>query len=308
MQLFDNDFYIASYPDVADAIASGLLQSAEDHFFGFGFTEGRDPNPYFDTSYYIEQNPDVAAAGLNPLAHYVQFGESEGRKPSALFDPGYYAQQNPDVSASGVRLLEHYISFGKSEGRLPYAQTEGQTPSAGSNLLVVAYTDRNGNDQWDGETVDTLIAALIDQDNSGTPSVGDIFKQGTVPSNVFDPSGTEHMPLDGTVFSANSETVTYVNERVPQSTQIDIGLQNGAYISFFSDGLMERFYQNLDAFNQDKMEGFTDRILDVSDVQTNLWGGDSFQYWPEPVPFSSSDGYDWTQRPGDQAFLNIDFF
>jgi len=30
--------------------------------------------------YYLQSNPDVAAAGVNPLLHYIQFGISEGRQ------------------------------------------------------------------------------------------------------------------------------------------------------------------------------------------------------------------------------------
>ena len=32
------------------------------------------PHPLFDTDWYLQQNPDVAAAGMNPLLHYMQHG------------------------------------------------------------------------------------------------------------------------------------------------------------------------------------------------------------------------------------------
>ena len=34
----------------------------------------------FDTQGYLAANPDVAAAGVNPLTHYLQFGIYEGRQ------------------------------------------------------------------------------------------------------------------------------------------------------------------------------------------------------------------------------------
>ena len=43
--------------------------------------EGRDPNPLFDTSFYLEKNPDVAQAGVNPLLHYSEYSWREGRDP-----------------------------------------------------------------------------------------------------------------------------------------------------------------------------------------------------------------------------------
>ena len=42
--------------------------------------EGRDPSARFDTLGYLAANPDVAAAGVNPLDHFLQFGIYEGRQ------------------------------------------------------------------------------------------------------------------------------------------------------------------------------------------------------------------------------------
>jgi serralysin len=45
-----------------------------------GWTEGRDASTWFDTQGYLAANPDVAAAGMNPLDHFLQFGIYEGRQ------------------------------------------------------------------------------------------------------------------------------------------------------------------------------------------------------------------------------------
>ena len=73
----------------------------------------------FDASYYLAQNPDVAAAGVDPYQHYVTFGWKEGRDPSPYFDTKYYLQQNPDVAAAGVDPLIHFAAYGWREGRDP---------------------------------------------------------------------------------------------------------------------------------------------------------------------------------------------
>jgi GT2 family glycosyltransferase len=52
------------------------------HYLTHGVTEGRDPNELFDTDWYLAANPDVAAAGMNPLAHYLLAGRAEGRPPA----------------------------------------------------------------------------------------------------------------------------------------------------------------------------------------------------------------------------------
>ena len=40
---------------------------------------------FFDSKYYLEKNPDVAKAKVNPIFHYLQFGWKEGRNPSPFF-------------------------------------------------------------------------------------------------------------------------------------------------------------------------------------------------------------------------------
>ena len=148
--LFDERFYRESYPDTA---ASEL--GALEHFFGYGYLEGRRPNPYFDPAWYGAANPDVAAAGLHPLLHYALHGEAQGRRPGPLFDPAWYreryglrpedgalahylagrrsaplsplpefdaesyAARYKDVAQAKVDLFEHYLAHGHLEGRSP---------------------------------------------------------------------------------------------------------------------------------------------------------------------------------------------
>jgi hypothetical protein len=73
----------------------------------------------FDAGYYLGRNPDVAAAGVEPLWHYVQAGESEGRWPNPFFDPSFYRLRMPEVSSSDSNLLQHFFERGGFEGRAP---------------------------------------------------------------------------------------------------------------------------------------------------------------------------------------------
>ena len=73
----------------------------------------------FDSNYYLAENPDVAAAGVDPYQHYIDDGWHEGRNPDQYFDTNYYLAQNPDVAASGMDPLLHYQLFGWKEGRDP---------------------------------------------------------------------------------------------------------------------------------------------------------------------------------------------
>jgi GT2 family glycosyltransferase len=89
------------------------------HYLQSGAAEGRDPNPFFDTDWYAAEYPDVAAAGVNPLLHYLESGAAEGRNPGPRFDSDWYAAQNPDVGEAGTNPLAHFLRAGATEGRDP---------------------------------------------------------------------------------------------------------------------------------------------------------------------------------------------
>src|SRR3974390_159557 len=76
------------------------------------------PSGFFDAAWYLSQNPDVAAAGVDPVQHYLEFGAVELRDPSPRFSSRRYFEQHADVVAAGVNPLVHYVRFGISEGRL----------------------------------------------------------------------------------------------------------------------------------------------------------------------------------------------
>ncbi len=147
--LFLADWYKGQRPD-----APG---DGAEHFCTIGWREGLRPNPYFDTVWYLAQNPEIAAAGVNPLLHYHAFGEAAGRDPAPwfqvnwyraayergplgaclahflerrftgqvnpvpVFDGAYYLDTNNDVAAGGADPFEHFMVFGAAEGRNPAA-------------------------------------------------------------------------------------------------------------------------------------------------------------------------------------------
>jgi hypothetical protein len=102
-----------------DVAASGI--DPQQHYDQYGWHEGRNPDAVFNTRYYLAHNPDVAAAGINPLQHYETNGWHEGRNPDPIFDVTYYLSHNPDVAAAGIDPLLHYEQYGWKEGRDPSA-------------------------------------------------------------------------------------------------------------------------------------------------------------------------------------------
>jgi glycosyltransferase involved in cell wall biosynthesis len=100
-----------------DVAAAGV--EAALHYVKAGALEGRSASPLFDSAYYLQNNPDVARTRQNPLLHYLEVGAAEGRNPSPYFDTAFYFRENPDVARDGANPLVHFLLYGNADGRNP---------------------------------------------------------------------------------------------------------------------------------------------------------------------------------------------
>lgn len=149
--LFDAEWYEATQaPSVTPAQAAR-------HYLQQGAVHGLSPGPLFDGPWYLENNPDVAATGLNPLLHYLDSGRAEGRSTrpcvdpdavariarSDLFDAAWYrATQAPGVALE--QAARHYLQEGAANGLSPsphfdgpwYLATNADVAAAGQNPLL----------------------------------------------------------------------------------------------------------------------------------------------------------------------------
>jgi len=90
-------------------MTSGLRASTRTPLQHGGWKEGRDPNPFFDTDFYLTANPDVKAAG-SPAAALPHHRLVEGRElPRFQFQRHDLLAQNPDVAAAHVDPLQHFL-------------------------------------------------------------------------------------------------------------------------------------------------------------------------------------------------------
>jgi hypothetical protein len=86
----DEEWYLREYPDIAQAIRDGKVESARQHFIDDGFFEGRRPFPMdVDEGWYLQQYPDVAESVRSGVVgsaqqHFVEDGYREGRLPYGL--------------------------------------------------------------------------------------------------------------------------------------------------------------------------------------------------------------------------------
>ncbi|MBS0362456.1 MAG: hypothetical protein JSR98_13850 [Proteobacteria bacterium] len=113
--LFDQGWYLATYPDVA---TSGLAPLA--HYLVHGAPAGLSPHPLILPTYYHQQNTvELAGAVVSPLEHFVKAGAARGRNPHPAFDVLHYAAQLPDLAA-GEDPVSHYVRKGWRDGLSPH--------------------------------------------------------------------------------------------------------------------------------------------------------------------------------------------
>lgn len=72
----------------------------------------------FDEAWYLQQHPEAASHRFGAAGHYLEVGAAKGANPSPRFDGNAYLQANPDVKQASMNPLFHYIKFGHIEMRL----------------------------------------------------------------------------------------------------------------------------------------------------------------------------------------------
>ena len=86
----DEEWYLRTYEDIANAIREGTIETAQQHFVEDGYFEGRLPFPIrVDERWYTNQYPDVGDSvrrGVLPSAqaHFDEDGYREGRLPFGM--------------------------------------------------------------------------------------------------------------------------------------------------------------------------------------------------------------------------------
>jgi hypothetical protein len=134
--IFDEQYYLASYPWIKPAIDAGVIKSGREHFEKFGREGGLTKvSRYFDENAYLTVNTDLRpfVRTVNPngpfatgLDHFIQFGYDEGLRRSAVspeYSEDFYLANNSDLrpfigpNAPFKSGYQHFIQFGAKEGR-----------------------------------------------------------------------------------------------------------------------------------------------------------------------------------------------
>jgi len=116
--LFDPEYYLATYPDVAERNLDPLV-----HYLEEGARQGRNPHPNFDGAFYLEQCRSSGEQPSNPLLHYLRVGAARGfktrRDPNDAIPPG--SKKGPTAADRSARppflvALESVGVLGGSDG------------------------------------------------------------------------------------------------------------------------------------------------------------------------------------------------
>jgi CDP-glycerol glycerophosphotransferase (TagB/SpsB family) len=70
----------------------------------------------FDAAYYLDNNPDVAAAHVDPLWHFCKHGWRSLKKPNPDFDVWWYWVMYLDPAREAINPLVHYALVGRYAG------------------------------------------------------------------------------------------------------------------------------------------------------------------------------------------------
>ncbi|WP_333122099.1 calcium-binding protein [Microcoleus sp. Pol11C3] len=154
--IFDEQYYLASYPWLKPAIDAGIIKSGREHFEKFGQAAGLTKiSRYFDEDTYLEGNPDLKpfVRTVNPnapfatgLDHFIQYGYEEGRtRVSAEYDEAFYVATNRDLqpfiqNGTFKNGYQHFIQFGAKDGRLPTSFFEPQFFNNEAGGLIISET------------------------------------------------------------------------------------------------------------------------------------------------------------------------
>jgi hypothetical protein len=132
--LVSEKFYFTQYPDAQQAVEAGIFADALAHYTQVGWLEGKNPNIFFDTTFYWSEVKDLDIYILedeqlrrNPLQHYLEVGLVRGYRPSPMFNNQWYETVNLDVKKAIEQGyfycgFEHYVLHGAGEKRSPGSQ------------------------------------------------------------------------------------------------------------------------------------------------------------------------------------------
>jgi hypothetical protein len=193
----------------------------------------------FDAAHYVDQNPDVAASGADPLRHFEREGWREGRSPNPYFDLAYYRDQAPEAFADPEGPVRHYLRQGEADGDRPspwfdpawYRARHGLSP--GTNALAHFLAHRREASPNPGFDAAFYLGAYPDVARAGVDPFLHFRDRGRAEGRL--PRPEPDFLRDGGLFDENFYLVQNADVR-------EAGLD--PVVHFLGSGWTERRYPN----------------------------------------------------------------
>jgi hypothetical protein len=172
---FDEEWYLQTYPDVADAVSANQIGSGLLHYLAHGRAEGRKPRAGFDAAWYAKAYPAVAVeiGSDDPEAlerHYRERGRYRGYLP---FPRASRPRNAAEIgSPFGGLWIDAANALDLVEGRRTLEQINSEDADLLAHFIVEGYVVLKN----------AVPAALMDR----VENVVDAAYQGKIPSLRFE--------------------------------------------------------------------------------------------------------------------------
>ena len=94
---FSDNHVIVDGPSGSHTVLTGV----DTFVFTDGTVNDKDGDPLVDDLFYYSHNHDVWNAHVDADQHYHQYGWHEGRDPNSFFSTSFYLSLNQDVKTGG---------------------------------------------------------------------------------------------------------------------------------------------------------------------------------------------------------------
>lgn len=186
--IFNENFYLTSYPEVAEAVTAGYFSSGLDHFQRYGLQEGRVlVSLDYNESTYLAKYPDIRAAVTagsfsSGLSHFIQFGADEGRSGDPFPNGSTSAEgEGRDENRATGTISQDLFSGRRGQDYEPLPDTTNFTFQEGGetvqNLPITIYNE----DVSDGSDI---ILYTIDSGDVGFSQETYVFSEPSVPGTI----------------------------------------------------------------------------------------------------------------------------
>ncbi len=178
---------------------------------------------FFDSKYYLKENPDVAKAKANPILHYLKFGWKEGRNLSPLFNTNDYLSFRPDIIEAGICPLVHYELFGKREflsfcfDKIKYLENKISDLDAKTDNLDVKFVKKTNDLDVKTSNLDTKFGKRTNDLDVKTSNLDTKFGKKTADLERF-----KNDMLFTFKYGINKEKVSNKIEKYLESNEIGI--------------------------------------------------------------------------------------